>query len=350
MYVDQCNKLSFTHLYKKQTNKQTDASKLRTQSTGAGIWQVHGNSTTEESWYLGQYMEVFDAELWALWKGLEIAKDYLKRQSNKTPGSLPSEADQLIKNIYLFSDGQSALARIDNLAPRPGQALIHEIYQAVQRITRIYRVNIQFEWIPGHFGIPGNERADEAAKRGAKNEGGRYPNVGYTSFTYVGVAIKQSCLDDWKSHCLQVRDANKNSHYFRNFLRFTDPKQRRYWKPRVKPCKVIAPKSYYAALNQLKTGHGYFRSYLAKRSRNHQNNTCFGQCTDRYLQSPAHLLLSCPTYRKQRAELYKTFDINRSSLSLSGLLGTETIYKFTLNFIQATGISTRAWMNSHTNQ
>ena len=74
---------------------------------------------------MGQYMEVFDAELWALWKGLEMAKDYLKRQSNKTPGSLPSEADQLIKNIYLFSDGQSALARI---APRSGQALIYEIY------------------------------------------------------------------------------------------------------------------------------------------------------------------------------------------------------------------------------
>ena len=123
----------------------TDASKLRTQSTDAGIWQVHGNSTTEESWYLGQYMEVFDAELWALWKGLEMAKDHLMKQSNRPPGSLPVETDQLTKNIYLFSDGQSALARIDNLAPRPGQALIHEIYQSVQRITRIYKVNIQFK-------------------------------------------------------------------------------------------------------------------------------------------------------------------------------------------------------------
>jgi hypothetical protein len=64
-----------------------------------------------------------------------------------------------------------------------------------------------------------------------------------------------------------------------------------------KACKTITAKRTYAALNQLKLGHGYFRSYLI-RTPNCESDRCFNGC--RAKQTPEHLLMSCRTYRLER--------------------------------------------------
>ena len=45
---------------------------------------------------------------------------------------------------------------------------LHQLTQALQQVSRTRRVVLQ--WIPAHCGIPGNEKADTLAKRGAQED------------------------------------------------------------------------------------------------------------------------------------------------------------------------------------
>src|SRR4029077_10791816 len=56
--------------------------------------------------------------------------------------------------------------RLSHAEPGAGQALAIRAHRAAQTIrNRGQKVTVQ--WVPGHSGIEGNERADQAAKRAA---------------------------------------------------------------------------------------------------------------------------------------------------------------------------------------
>lgn len=54
-----------------------------------------------------------------------------------------------------------------------------------------------------------------------------------------------------------------------------------------------------STIEQLKLGHGYFKSYLY-RLLNYNSPRCRGRCTAK--QTPEHLLRACPLYRQARVE------------------------------------------------
>jgi ribonuclease HI len=53
---------------------------------------------------------------------------------------------------------------------------------------------VQFEWVPGHSGIKGNEIVDQLAKEAAVNEDNRLSDSGYTSLIHVKMSVRKSCL------------------------------------------------------------------------------------------------------------------------------------------------------------
>jgi ribonuclease HI len=55
---------------------------------------------------------------------------------------------------------------------------------------------MQFEWVPGHSEIKGNEIMDQLAKEAAINENNRLPDSDYTSLTHIKVSVRRSCLKD----------------------------------------------------------------------------------------------------------------------------------------------------------
>jgi ribonuclease HI len=134
----------------------TDGSQLPDRHTGAAVVrQVNGHFVAEE-YYLSTNKEVFDAELYAIYRALHSAQRL-------------HDAGQVFNKIAIFSDAQAALRRLRNDNEGPGQLLARNSLLAEDRLRR-RGIDIEYRWIPSHIGIPGNEAADAAAKRAASHQ------------------------------------------------------------------------------------------------------------------------------------------------------------------------------------
>jgi ribonuclease HI len=120
---------------------------------GAGLFLTNSSFSNQESmsWNLGQECEVYDAELFAIYKALEIG---LQR-------SMVSTID-----LWIFSDSQAALKGLKSGQNRANQNLYQKIYKTAEAI-KSKGIITHIHWVPGHLGIYGNKKADQAAKYGA---------------------------------------------------------------------------------------------------------------------------------------------------------------------------------------
>jgi ribonuclease HI len=102
---------------------------------------------SEGSCYLGERMEVFDAELHAAYEGLNNIRTILYKP----------------KHIYLYIDNTSAIEVLLNNPDRIEGAF--ETTEVVKLLTN-HGWKINTVWVPSHCNIEGNESADKLAKLG----------------------------------------------------------------------------------------------------------------------------------------------------------------------------------------
>ena len=95
-------------------------------------------------------MKVFDAELFAIEKAFKLALDQISCYT---------------KDIWIFSDSQAAIQRIQKSDVNADQNHVLAIEKYTTKIKVKYQVNIHLNWVSEHMNIKDNELADQAAKK-----------------------------------------------------------------------------------------------------------------------------------------------------------------------------------------
>ena len=102
------------------------------------------------------------------------------------------------KDLIILTDSQSALDAIENFKDQSSKHIEELIFICHSNSLR-YGINITLQWIPGHCGIFGNEKADALAKLGS-NMAQEDEKVSYN--TTVSLA-KAHSKNTWKTKWIQ---------------------------------------------------------------------------------------------------------------------------------------------------
>jgi ribonuclease HI len=298
----------FTHADTQQICFYTDGSQLNNKC-GAGIYASRAGITVHESsYYLGEECEVFDAELYGIAKATHLATKLL---------------DQPTTDVWIFCDNQSAVTRMANSLPMPGQEYILRGLNNIQTLNNA-NIKTHIHWVPGHVSIKGNERADQLAKEGTtKQSQARDSRV---SITHLKRKMREGALQQWKQRWPKLRTGRSYEGTPGTNLH---PTLRNHKSRRT-----------VSTLIQMKTGHGYNREYL---SRIPTTEITTPKCPCGYrTQTPKHLLLYCKFYKTERKKMQTT--IKPLPLTWRIAMFTTRGLKASLTFLEETGIATRAWL------
>jgi ribonuclease HI len=298
-----------THADARQICFYTDGSLIEGKA-GAGVYASRAAETIHESkYYLGTETEVFDAELYGMMKATHTATQ------------LTTDGD--ISDVWIFCDNQSAVRRMRDKRPLPGQEYILKTHSYCE-ILNNRNIKIHIHWVPGHVSVKGNERADVLAKEGT--EGRRLPRDSSTSITYLRRKNKEAQLQEWTNRW----PASKHGRQYQG-----RPAMNIHPLLRNHPSRRLV-----STVIQMRTGHGYNRNYLARiPSSTIDSPTC--PCGYRK-QTPEHLLLHCKHYRTERKTLTQKMKplppLWRTAMHTTRGLAA------TLKFLEDTGVGTRTWI------
>src|SRR5437773_2959514 len=107
---------------------------------------------------------------------------------------------QTTKQCVIYTDSQAAITATTKPGKQSGQSLIQSTIDSIDRLKiEQPNINLTITWIPGHEGIPGNEKADEAAKSAAENPTSA-PTVLCTPLkSSRNQTIKRRCKMEWEN-------------------------------------------------------------------------------------------------------------------------------------------------------
>ena len=71
------------------------------------------------------------------------------------------------EGIVIFTDAMSVLQALESDSIKDRK--IADLSAIISNFINFHEVEVTLQWIPGHTNIPGNDRADLLAKRGAGN-------------------------------------------------------------------------------------------------------------------------------------------------------------------------------------
>lgn len=214
-------------------------------------------------------------------------------------------------NVCIFSDCVSALQALIHFIPSNG--IVRDIQHLVMSLLQ-QGIFINFDWVPGHCGIYGNDRADFLAKEATNN---KRIDVNFSpNSSEIKHVAKSILLKKWQSTWDEfgVMDTLKMV------------------KPRV--CHRMLSwggnREDEVIFHRLRMGFGRsLNSYLVLIDK-HPNGLC-DRCG--VLDSVSHFLLKCIKYRSQRMGLIDK--IQGKCFSLSGLLsGGDPPFKEVVEFVK----------------
>ncbi len=305
---------------KENAKQQHDCATMRTPDTvsiytdGSGIEGKIGAAAHNEdltggksSQYLGNenQFNVYAAELAAM---------------NLALGLAGNTTEHTIWQIY--SDSQAAIRAIHKPRRQSGQAIIKEFLDtSEQAMEENPQLQIKVMWIPGHAKIEGNERADEEAKKAAKNPSTGLPFKHKPLRSARGRLIKAEANQQWRS---TWNNNTRTAHALRRFMKTKG------FQIGGKYYNRISNRKAAATLVRLRTGHCGLKQYLYRFK---QADSPYCDCGDGK-ETVEHYLLECNLYTVERNTMRKGVGTGRMKVPM--LLGQPKLAKHVLEFIAST--------------
>ena len=179
-------------------------------------------------------------------------------------------------SLLLLSDSRSVLA---TLSSPPPFLLSQTLWQIWQELSFFSSCSIRLQWVPGHSFLPGNDTADELARRGTLLAPSAIP----CSLSPLISRIHSRLFSDWRR--------TVSSKYFDTQV------------PSISTEELVLPRHARCALSRLRcNGHSLLLgSYLFRIGRI-ENSSC--SASGHSSQDTSHLILHCPATDSLRRSLF----------------------------------------------
>ena len=233
----------------------------------------------------------------------------------------------LATDIYIHLDNRAAIQSCTK-HPRaqPAQHHLLKIHTSLAALRTTHpNTRFHLNWIPGHEGIPGNERADKVAKKAADD-------TTYEPHTPPYPALAAAARQYARAHFVHPPEHPQNGNHHRKTRGKTTSKHTVAMLTKLQRgrCSILV---------QLRSGHVGLRSYLARFG--HADSPMCTRC--KTPETVEHYLTTCMRYAHARSKLIHTIlhhedrTIRNKSKDIAVLLAHPGIISHTLDYISATG-------------
>ncbi|XP_048483909.1 uncharacterized protein LOC125490016 [Plutella xylostella] len=267
-----------------------DGSKIEGKVGGAVTLWRNGNECKTNAFRLENYNSVFQAELVAISRALNL----IAREPHAKRGNI-------------LSDSRSALELLRD--PSSTHPLAYEIRKKIEDLKG-GGGDVAFYWVKAHIGIPGNERADELAKRAALT---RKDSAAYSSFP-LSHAIRWETTKQWQERYATSSTGRVTFLFFPNV---------------TSAYKILGSFTMCNTKAQLWTGHGGFRAYL-HRFKLSESPSC--SCDDETPETIEHLLEECPRFGAARFDCEQKVKGRIRSEEFPALMANESTRSVFMGF------------------
>lgn len=195
----------------------------------------------------------------------------------------------------IFVDNQASIRAVSNPNNPSGQYILMEAIQTLDKL-RDLGWDVEFRWIASHYGVPGNEMADAAARaatgKDANIQRSRELEQQAQSLPYLiaplKAAIRKKMIEEWET--AWIRDKNG-----RTLFRLGVRPGKKLLKLHKGTHRAIA-----SIITQMRTGIIGLRAYLHR-----INRTETDQCQCGYgKQTVQHVLLECRDWVEERHQMW----------------------------------------------
>ena len=198
--------------------------------------------------------------------------------------------------ITIFTDAQAALQRIKHDDQGPGQRLAQRVH-VLETVLQSQGTSVEFRWVPGHKGIPGNEEADRAAGQAAREVAGDRLSPALTEAASLAHLKRRITEEKWKDSrkWIALKASGRRAYKAPGRRQTTDP------------TPACARKSLAGRFYQLKIGHALIGPYIL-RFKIRDSDRCWW-CTPsgdgrRPVQTREHLFKHCRHWQTQQDTLW----------------------------------------------
>jgi ribonuclease HI len=273
----------------------SDASATKS-SHGAAAVMLDNHNNIKRSKQIGvgpaKFWSVQATELIAILYAAHVARD---DQAEKNRQGTP-----LDRTYTIISDCKSALQAIANPTNRSGQQIILSILRETEHAKKTLGLHLRLQWVPGHRGVIGNEKADQLAKEAVRlNRNHEFGNLA----SHQKRENKEGMLRDWKT---EWQTTTKGNHLRQIDSGLPAGHTRRLY--------GSLPRQRANLLAQLRTGHSWLATYG-----NDKGFTDSDRCECGARESVVHVLVDCPTLRDLRQQMRQ--EIGEAFSSTSKMLG-----------------------------